>query len=456
MFETDNPKQPFFIANHIDLYPADIRILVKLYQPLIGSLALSMYLSLNEDYNSGAMLSDSTGLYALQEQLDCNLKSLFIALHKLEGTGMIQTRMIENKIMGQVLVFQLAKVPSSNEFFATPLLASLLKEKIGVSAFQKLSHVFAQEGSQNLNQPNGLATATDVSASFMDVFRLPDQEAIEPSIEVKQAAQENQIPKPVQASIKQDDKIDWDFMKQQFEIYQIPETEIDRNREAIRAVMRTYGLSEQEFVDEALPCLHSGYELNMSAIETAIANNIHAQGTRDQLKREIHDQEEDANSSNSHFSEQEQKILQLAKSEAPAQFLHYLKTKRHDYADAGEYHVLDSLLNKKGIPAELLNIMTYACLKSAPNVSYRLANKILHDWLQHGVKTGEQALDYMNKREQNKGKYPRYTPAKRVEKATNWSKKKATNKKRVVSDTDVSPNDLETLFKNFEDQNGMK
>ena len=116
MFETDNPKQPFFIANHIDLYPADIRILVKLYQPLIGSLALSMYLSLNEDYNSGAMLSDSTGLYALQEQLDCNLKSLFIALHKLEGTGLIQTRMIENEIMGQVLVFQLAKVPSSSQF----------------------------------------------------------------------------------------------------------------------------------------------------------------------------------------------------------------------------------------------------------------------------------------------------------------------------------------------------
>lgn len=448
MFETDNPKQPFFIANHIDLYPADLRILVKLYQPLIGSLALSMYLSLNEDYKSGAMLSDSTGLYALQEQLDCNLKSLFTALHKLEGTGLIQTRMIENEIMGKVLVFQLAKVPSSNEFFATPLLASLLKEKIGISTFQKLSHVFAQEASQNLNQPNGLTTATDVSASFMDVFRLPDQEAIEPSIEVKQAAQENQIPKPVQASIKQDDKIDWDFMKQQFEIYQIPDTEIDRNREAIRAVMRTYGLSEQEFVDEALSCLHGDYQLDMSLIKKTIANSIHAQTTRDQLKRVT--RTEETSPSNAHFSEQKQKLLQLAKSKSPAQFLYYLKTERHDYVDASEYHVLDSLYNEKGIPAELLNLLTYACLKSAPNISYRLANKILHDWLQHGVKTGEQALDYMNKREQNKGKYPRYTQAKRVEKATDWSKKKA------IVKSDVSSADLKNFFKNFEDQNGMK
>ena len=98
----------------------------------------------------------------------------------------------------------------------------------------------------------------------------------------------------------------------------------------------------------------------------------------------------------------------------------------------------------------MLNLLTYACLKSAPNISYRLANKILHDWLQHGVKTGEQALVYMNKREQNKGKYPRYTQAKRVEKATDWSKKKATVK------SDVSSADLKNFFKNFEDQNGMK
>ncbi|MEB3364583.1 DnaD domain protein [Lactobacillus sp. R2/2] len=54
--------------------------------------------------------------------------------------------------------------------------------------------------------------------------------------------------------------------------------------------------------------------------------------------------------------------------------------------DASEYRVLDSLYNEKGISAELLNILTYACLKSGPNVSFRLANKILHDWLQHGVK----------------------------------------------------------------------
>ena len=66
MFETNDPKQPFFIANRVDIFPKDLRVLIKLYQPLIGSLALAVYLSLNEDYNPQAMLSDAKVLYFLQ------------------------------------------------------------------------------------------------------------------------------------------------------------------------------------------------------------------------------------------------------------------------------------------------------------------------------------------------------------------------------------------------------
>jgi len=191
MFETNDPKQPFFITNRVDIFPKDLRILIKLYQPLIGSLALAVYLSLNEDYSAQAMLSDAKGIYTLQEQIDCDIKKLFGALHKLEAVGLIQTRLLDNQIMGQVLCFELKRVPASSEFFATALLASLLKEKVGVTAFNKLSHEFARETKQNKSELSGIKEAPNISASFMDVFHIPDQEAIDPSVEVKEAAQEN-------------------------------------------------------------------------------------------------------------------------------------------------------------------------------------------------------------------------------------------------------------------------
>ncbi|WP_199713334.1 DnaD domain protein [Lactobacillus sp. ESL0228] len=453
MYETPNPKQPFFITNRVDIFPGDLRVLIKLYQPLIGSLALSLYLSMIEDYDSGAMLSDAKGIYILQEQLDCDINKLLSSLHKLEAVGLVRTSKLENQIMGQILLFSLKRVPSSSEFFSTALLTSLLKEKVGITMFQSLSHEFARESQKSFSQINGLKSAKDVSASFIDVFRLSEEEAIDPSPEVKKAAQENQIVQSKPAEINPPEQIDWEFMKQQFEIYQIAGSEIERNRPAIQGLMRTYGLSEQEFVDETLPCLHGDYHLNMPLIKQTIANSIHAEHTRQNLKQ----QEQASNKSEDikHFSIREQQVLQLAQSKSPAQFIYQLKSDRHDYVDASEYQVLDNLYNQKGISADLLNILTYACLKSAPNVSYRLANKILHDWLQHGVQSGAQAIDYMDKREQDKFKKQQTRSAsfyshKPVEKGTDWSKKKSAKK------TDVSTADLKQFFKNFEDQNGMK
>ena len=454
MFETNDPKQPFFITNRVDIFPKDLRILIKLYQPLIGSLPLALYLSLNEDYNAQAMLSDAKGIYTLQEQTDCDIKKLFGALHKLEAVGLIQTKLLDNQIMGHVLCFDLKNVPSSSEFFSTSLLASLLKEKVGITAFNKLSHEFARETKQNRSELSGIKEAPDISASFMDVFHLSDQEAIDPSIEVKEAAQENNYSASDYATVNDQDNIDWDFMKQQFEIYQIAGSEIDQNKEAIRAVMRIYGLSEQEFVDEAIPCLHGDYQLNMREIKQTIANSIHGSDTRRHLQDKTKIPEK-FNKSDSQLNQKEQKLLQKAQTDTPAQFLYHLKTERNDYVDASEYQVLDSLYNDKGISAELLNVLTYACLKSSPNISFRLANKILHDWLQHGIKTGAQALDYMEKRkktqEQRQSKrYNRFAPRKTFEKGTDWNKQKPKVK------SDVSSAELKEFFKNFEDKNGMK
>ncbi|MEB3364585.1 hypothetical protein SDC49_16785 [Lactobacillus sp. R2/2] len=74
MFETNNPKQPFYITNRVELYPTDLRVLIKLYQPLVGSLAVALYLSLNEDYSAQAMLSDSQGFTVCKNKLTVILK----------------------------------------------------------------------------------------------------------------------------------------------------------------------------------------------------------------------------------------------------------------------------------------------------------------------------------------------------------------------------------------------
>ena len=177
MFETADPKQPFLVLNRVDLFPDDEKVMVKLYQPLVGATAIALYQTLIQAFDPYSMLSDAEGIYTLQEQLDCSLKELFRSLHKLEGVGLVQTFLADN-VVNQVLAFKLLKVPSAQEFFSTSLLASLLKEKVGIEKFSKLSHQFAR--ASKLKQKE-IPNAKDISASFLEVFRLPGEEAISPA-----------------------------------------------------------------------------------------------------------------------------------------------------------------------------------------------------------------------------------------------------------------------------------
>ncbi|RVU70565.1 MULTISPECIES: DnaD domain protein [Lactobacillus] len=448
MFETANPKQPFLVANQIELFPQDQEILIKLYQPLVGAIAVAFYQTLIQDYDPYEILSDARGIYALQEQLDCSLKDFFQALHKLEGVGLVQTFLVDNEVT-KVLVFRLLKVQTAQEFFSTALLASLLKEKVGESDFHRLSHYFAKKAKMTQKQ---VKNARDISASFLEVFSLPDDEAISPSTDVLEAANENQVADVGRAQLNQDDHINWGFLKQQFTMYQVNPNEVEQHKSQIRNLMKTYGLNEQEFVDESLPSLHGSNQLDMKAIARLIAENYRAIHARRDLQQEIEQNRPHNVQMPRGLSQEKQQLLQAANSKSPAQFLYEIKKEKGGYASADEKRIIYNLRNQRGLPSDLINVLIYACLKYSPVLTNRLADRIANDWLQHKVTTSKDAIDHIDewdKRALNRTKQ-RYQPQKRVEKGTDWSKKKATVDKSVNSE------DLKNFFKNLEDQSGMK
>lgn len=440
MFETADPKHLYYVANRIRLFPEDEKVLIKLYQPLVGAVAVALYQTLIQNYDPYGIISDSKGIYSLQEQLDCSLKQLFNSLHKLEAVGLVQTFLSDN-VFNNVLVFKLLQVPAADKFFATPLLASLLKEKVGVPTFHDLSHAFAQEAKL---KEKPIKNAKDVSANFFDVFRLPGDEAITPSSDVVQAAQENKVHEVEIAKVNDHDSIDWDFIKQEYSRYQIPASEIDLNKEQIRGLIQTYGLSEKEFVDESLPCLHGSYSLNMRDISNTLAENYKRTNTRENVQTQLNEGRKKALATIKDMDDNDKKLLKAANESSPAEFLYKLKTQKGGITSANEKQIVNNLHTQYGLPEDLINILTYTCLTYDTVVSSNLAYKIANDWLQHGVATAVQALQYVKKRRNSFGKKrPVRTYQKRVEKGTDWSKKKADR------DAGISTEQLKNLFKDL-------
>ncbi|MCT7875594.1 MAG: RepA leader peptide Tap, partial [Lactobacillus iners] len=165
MYSCTNPKQPFYVANNVTITADGQKILSRLYQPLIGHLGMSIYITLANEFNSLPLSIDYKVLYQLQEQLDCGLKDIFDSIHKLEAVGLVKTYLGDNPRLGSIIIFKLSEITNAQEFFSTFLLSSLLQEKVGIVAFDNLVKDFTPSIFQGLND------AQDVSSGFFDVFK---------------------------------------------------------------------------------------------------------------------------------------------------------------------------------------------------------------------------------------------------------------------------------------------
>lgn len=443
MFETTDPKQLFFVANQIELFPQDEEILIKLYQPMISSIGTALYQTLIQDYHPQTILSDAKGLYTLQEQLDCGLKDLFLALHKLEAVGLVQTYLVKTPV-DQRMVFKLRKVPNAQQFFSDSLLATLLKEKIGEQRFYEVSHYFSQQSREKDKQINDLE---DVSATFFEVFRLPGNEAISPTKTVRQAAKDNNVKAAPTAEVSS-----WDYMKYRFGKYHIPTKEIDNQRAEIIKVIRMYGLTEDEFVDETIPALHGSNKLNMPLIERVIAENYKSLQTQQFNRKRLANNSGEKVQSGHEFSEKERRLLVNAKLMAPAEFLIKFKESNGWNVAPREHRVLHTVMNL-GFSSALINMAIYGNLLTDSVITDTTMTRILNDWTgkKNNIHTPEDALRHIKKRNEKKSQRTYYRPRyKRVEKGTDWSKKTANMNAKV--DTE----ELKNFFKKLENKNKDK
>lgn len=134
--------------------------LTMLYQPIVGSHAISLYLTLYADYKKK---SDISSLEDLLLEMGIDITILTEAKNKLEGIGLIRTYYKKDK--GQsFLKFVLYAPKTPKEFFDDILFKGLLISRIGE---KKVQQYLRRYKTKKLD----LDGYNEISASFNDVFK---------------------------------------------------------------------------------------------------------------------------------------------------------------------------------------------------------------------------------------------------------------------------------------------
>lgn len=156
------PADQYLVVNKTILTEIDRKNVVSLYEPIIGSIAVSLYLTLWRDLDRLELVSMDYTHHHLMTLLKTNLESIKLARETLEAVGLLKTYFKSGDINSYI--YELYSPLSAKEFFSHPIFHIVLYNNIGKYEYDLLKKEY---------QTYSIDTKeyVDISKKFDGVFK---------------------------------------------------------------------------------------------------------------------------------------------------------------------------------------------------------------------------------------------------------------------------------------------
>ena len=130
------PADTYKVFNRAFIENREKDVLVSLYQPIIGVLAVNLYLTLTNDLSSDLIESEYLPHQHLMGLMSVNIEQIVESRKKLEAVGLLKTFVREDTINNYIYV--LYAPLSANEFLNHPILNVVLYNNLGKTEYDKI------------------------------------------------------------------------------------------------------------------------------------------------------------------------------------------------------------------------------------------------------------------------------------------------------------------------------
>ncbi|MFD2446296.1 replication initiation and membrane attachment family protein [Bacillus sp. CGMCC 1.16607] len=166
------PIDRYIVSSDGLLHYYDQKILTFLYQPLIGSTAFSLYMTLWGELEENRLWSEPTTHHSLMNFLDVNLKDIYQSRQKLEGIGLLKT-FVKVDADERSFIYELQPPLNPERFFLDGMLNIYLYQKIGKNHYARLKRFFSDQQSPQTDEYK------DISKAFHDVYSTASPESLQ-------------------------------------------------------------------------------------------------------------------------------------------------------------------------------------------------------------------------------------------------------------------------------------
>ena len=134
------PADTYKIISKSKVDIIDKKIVTMLYQPIIGYMAVSFYLSLLDDLDRFANNDEELQHYHLMSIMHLSLEDIVCAREKLEAVGLLKTYIKKDHVNSYI--YQLFSPLPANEFLNHPILNVVLYNNIGKKEYNNIVNYF--------------------------------------------------------------------------------------------------------------------------------------------------------------------------------------------------------------------------------------------------------------------------------------------------------------------------
>ena len=155
------PADTFVVFNKTILHNEDRKLLIMLYQPIIGYKSISLYFTLWNNLDRREIYSNECTHHHLMTNMQLRLSEIIEARERLEAVGLLKTYLKKQNINN--FVYELYSPISAYDFLNNPVLSTTLFNNVGKYEYEKILEYF------KIPKVN-LKDYQEITCSFTDVF----------------------------------------------------------------------------------------------------------------------------------------------------------------------------------------------------------------------------------------------------------------------------------------------
>lgn len=413
-------KSIYQVAGNAVLGWLEQQSLLYLYQPIIGSDALALYLTLQSEAVEGELLHGN-----LCSAMNTGLTQIYQARLRLEGIGLLETYIKDDSELGAKYLYQLIDPLLPSAFFKESIFAFLLLDRVGEHRYHHLAARYQPLAAD-------LGSYQAISAKFSEVYRWQATEFAGQAAQLQQTA-ENFEKTPPKERIAED-SFDWQLFEG--ELRRLKVTFAKKDRELLRVFHLLFGADELTLAEYAA---HAADPATQVVDPAQLRRLLDQRQPQKQMAPAVSAATDTASLKADGFSDKDIEVIEQSKTIAPVLYLKALKQAKGGYETDQEVRIVEQLIKRSGLSTAVINILLDYVLvindQASLNSSY--TNSIANDWAQKQIVTPEDAIRHVRGiskdvlKKKTKTKRPNtYSPRQtRREKLPDWVNKPQKTKK---------------------------